>query len=110
MVLLSNYLPKWKRRTIDRQIFKAVFYKNVAEIEHHFIVRFVKELNGIKENIMSQNIFQQRLSRQKKANFHCSFCKFFIQKKRDCTMTHLKNIEKREKSKFEPIYIQNKGR
>ena len=66
MVLLSNYFPKWKRRTIDRQIFKAVFYKNVAEIEHHFIVRFVKELNGIKENIMSQNIFQQTLSGQKK--------------------------------------------
>ena len=48
MVLLSNYLPKWKRRTIDRQIFKAVFHKNVDEIEHHFNVRCVKELNGIK--------------------------------------------------------------
>ena len=66
MVLLSNYFPKWKRRTIARQIFKAVFHKNVAEIEDHFIVRFVKELNGIKENIMSQSIFQQTLSRQKK--------------------------------------------
>ena len=48
MILLSNYFPKWKRGTIDRQTFKAVLHKNVDEIQHHFNVRFVKELNGIK--------------------------------------------------------------